>query len=151
MRVRVAVTLVKKKKEVISPTLTIKVVGHQWFWSYELSDFITDNGTAIDFDSCKMFWENVNVGNILSNSGDTLKLLVPNHSRKAMSGWSNYSGTVTSQKMCENKMGYRGSKSAFCAVKEQRVDGSRYIKMYTYVFKVYSNGRRKLLSNQKPF
>jgi len=37
--------------EVISPTLTIKVVGHQWFWSYELSDFITDNGTAIDFDS----------------------------------------------------------------------------------------------------
>ncbi len=64
----------KEKKEVISPTLTIKVVGHQWFWSYELSDFITDNGTAIDFDSCVMFWENINMGNILSNSGDSLKL-----------------------------------------------------------------------------
>ncbi|YP_001504352.1 cytochrome c oxidase subunit 2 (mitochondrion) [Pleurotus ostreatus] len=24
--------------EVISPTLTIKAVGHQWYWSYELSD-----------------------------------------------------------------------------------------------------------------
>jgi hypothetical protein len=31
---------------------------------------------------------------------------------------------VTSHKMSENKMGYRGSKSANKAVKEQRVDGS---------------------------
>jgi len=37
--------------EVISPTLTIKIVGHQWYWSYEYSDFITDNGESIDFDS----------------------------------------------------------------------------------------------------
>ena len=37
--------------EVISPTLTIKVVGHQWYWSYELSDFVTESGDAIDFDS----------------------------------------------------------------------------------------------------
>ena len=48
-----------------------------------------------------------------------------------MSGWSNYSGMVTSQKMNENEMGYRGSKSEFqspqpneISVKEQRVDGS---------------------------
>ena len=118
----------KREKEVISPTLTIKVVGHQWFWSYELSDFITDNGTAIDFDSCKTFWENVNVGIILSNSGDTLKLLIPSYSWKAVSGWSNYSGMVTSQKIIKNEMGNRGSKSVLYAVKEQRVNGSRYIK-----------------------
>lgn len=31
---------------------------------------------------------------------------------------------VTSHKMSENEMGYRGSKSAYKAVKEQRVDGS---------------------------
>src|SRR6266566_4737032 len=37
--------------EVISPTLTIKVVGHQWYWSYEYSDFVTDSGESIDFDS----------------------------------------------------------------------------------------------------
>ena len=37
--------------EVISPTLTIKVVGHQWYWSYEYSDFITETGENIDFDS----------------------------------------------------------------------------------------------------
>nr|QZI86063.1 cytochrome c oxidase subunit II [Ischnobaenella hainana] len=25
--------------EIISPTLTIKVIGHQWYWSYEYSEF----------------------------------------------------------------------------------------------------------------
>jgi len=37
--------------EVLSPTLTIKVVGHQWYWSYEYSDFLNDTGDSIDFDS----------------------------------------------------------------------------------------------------
>jgi len=80
----------------------------------------------------------------LSNSGDTLKHMVPSHGRKAMSGWSNYPGTVTSYMMNENEMGYRGSKSNIINVslfhlvmiilliitlfivfvKEQRVDGS---------------------------
>jgi hypothetical protein len=67
----------------------------------------------------------------LSNSGDTLKLLIPSSSRKAISGWTNYSGMVISQKMIENEMGYRGSKSEIqspqpneFSVNEQRVDGS---------------------------
>ena len=66
-----------------------------------------------------------------SNSGDALKLLIPSYSRKAISGQNNYLGMVTSQKMNENEMGYRGSKSEFqipqpteISVKEQRVDGS---------------------------
>ena len=69
----------------------------------------------------------------LSNSGDTLKLLIPSFFRKAISGQSNYLGKVTSQKMSENEMGYRGSKSVFLHpqpkeiyVKEQRVDGSYF-------------------------
>lgn len=37
--------------EVISPTITIKVVGHQWYWSYEYSDYITESGESIEFDS----------------------------------------------------------------------------------------------------
>ena len=37
--------------EVTSPTITIKVVGHQWYWSYEYSDYTTDSGDSIDFDS----------------------------------------------------------------------------------------------------
>nr|WCO87638.1 cytochrome c oxidase subunit 2 [Ganoderma sinense] len=37
--------------EVISPTVTIKVVGHQWYWSYEYSDYINVSGDSIEFDS----------------------------------------------------------------------------------------------------
>jgi len=62
----------------------------------------------------------------LSNSGDSLKLLIPSNSRKIISGWINQPCMVTSQKIIENEMGYRGSKSVLLnnAVKEQRVDGS---------------------------
>jgi len=47
----------------------------------------------------------------LSNSGDTLKTIVPNYIRKAISGGTNYSGMVISYRMSENEMGNRGSKS----------------------------------------
>jgi LAGLIDADG endonuclease len=61
----------------------------------------------------------------LSNSGDTLKIIVPSHNGNVMSGQNNYLGTVTSYDMNESEMGYRGSKScAIAPVKEQRVDGS---------------------------
>jgi cytochrome c oxidase subunit 2 len=36
--------------EVIDPAVTIKCVGHQWYWSYEYSDFDAQLGT-INFDS----------------------------------------------------------------------------------------------------
>jgi hypothetical protein len=94
----------------------------------------------------------------LSNSGDTLKLLIPSYNRKAISGWNNYPCMVTSQKMSENEMGYRGSKSEFLnpqpnrdSVKEQRVDGSYCIKSKSFAIKVYSNGFLKKLSIQNPF
>jgi hypothetical protein len=73
------------------------------------------------------------VGNKLSNSGDTLKTIVPNFIRKSLSGWINYPCMVISYSMSENEMGYRGSKSEIqypqpikkrISVKEQRVDGS---------------------------
>lgn len=37
--------------EVISPSMTIKVAGHQWYWSYEYSDYITADGDSVEFDS----------------------------------------------------------------------------------------------------
>jgi cytochrome c oxidase subunit 2 len=38
--------------EVIDPTVTLKVVGHQWYWSYEYSDYATlEGGETINFDS----------------------------------------------------------------------------------------------------
>jgi len=63
----------------------------------------------------------------LPNSGGPLKLLVPSNIWKDISGPINNWGKVTSQKICENKMSYRGSKSTVVkntVEKEQRVDGS---------------------------
>ena len=37
--------------EVIAPTITIKVTGHQWYWSFEYSDYVTESGESIEFDS----------------------------------------------------------------------------------------------------
>jgi len=37
--------------EVVDPELTLKVVGHQWYWSYEYSDYLDLNISSIDFDS----------------------------------------------------------------------------------------------------
>jgi hypothetical protein len=70
-----------------------------------------------------LYWEK------LSNSGDTLKLMIPSYLRKIISGQNNYLGKVTSHNMSENEMGNRGSKSVLVSstVKEQRVDGS-YLK-----------------------
>ena len=72
------------------------------------------------------------------NSGDVLKLLVPSCSRKATSGSINHWCTVTSHKIIERAMDYRGSKSTvrvhgasslYTVVKEQRVDGHRCINL----------------------
>ena len=34
--------------EVVEPGLTVKAIGHQWYWSYEYSDYAPD---ALEFDS----------------------------------------------------------------------------------------------------
>lgn len=37
--------------EVLTPAMTIKVVGLQWYWKYEYSDFISDKGETIEYES----------------------------------------------------------------------------------------------------
>lgn len=39
-------------EEVIDPAITIKAIGHQWYWSYEYSDYVTEDGEGlVAFDS----------------------------------------------------------------------------------------------------
>jgi hypothetical protein len=85
-------------------------------------------------------------GGKLSNSGELLKLKVPSHNRKVIGGWSNYSDTVTTLKMRENKMDNRGSKSSILSdivVKEQRVDGSWFIKPYLMNLRCILQGSKR--------
>jgi len=37
--------------EIIDPAMTLKVMGHQWYWSYQYSDYITENDKSLDFES----------------------------------------------------------------------------------------------------
>lgn len=98
----------------------------------------------------------------LSNSGDALKLIIPSNSRKTISGWSNYPCMVTSYKIYENIMGYRGSKSnssrvnydsSLFFVKEQRVYDSwvfiNLMKNLRYTLMGFErNYQIRILSNQ---
>ena len=47
----------------------------------------------------------------LSNSGNTLKLMIPSYIWNYINGWSNYSCMVTRDKIQETRIGNRGSKS----------------------------------------
>jgi len=45
-------TLLYSLDELIDPQLTVKVIGHQWYWSYEISDYIfRDDVKKVEFDS----------------------------------------------------------------------------------------------------
>jgi len=37
--------------ELIEPALTLKVVGHQWYWSYEFADYANEEGETVNFDA----------------------------------------------------------------------------------------------------
>jgi cytochrome c oxidase subunit 2 len=50
--------------EIIDPTITLKVIGHQWYWSYEYSDFLNENYETIDFDSYMIPEEDLNIGDL---------------------------------------------------------------------------------------
>jgi cytochrome c oxidase subunit 2 len=56
--------------EVIDPKMTIKVIGHQWYWSYELNDE--------NFDSYMLPIGDLNLGDLRLLEVDNV-LLVPSH------------------------------------------------------------------------
>lgn len=48
--------------EIISPAITIKTLGHQWYWSYEYSDYINENKEFINYDSYMIPEEDLELG-----------------------------------------------------------------------------------------
>lgn len=59
--------------EVIDPALTIKAIGHQWYWSYEYSDYGTK---MIEFDSYMIPTSDLNKGDLRLLEVDN-RLIVP--------------------------------------------------------------------------
>eukprot|EP01041_Mallomonas_annulata_P016532 gene16532-34450_t len=49
--------------ELIDPAVTLKIVGHQWYWSYEYSDFVTlSGGQNLNFDSYMISTSDLKLG-----------------------------------------------------------------------------------------
>jgi cytochrome c oxidase subunit 2 len=65
-------TLLYAVDEVVDPSLTVKVVGHQWYWSYELSDI----GDGVEFDSYMVAEEDLGDGELRLLEVDN-RLMIP--------------------------------------------------------------------------
>jgi len=50
--------------EIIDPVITLKVIGHQWYWSYEYNDYSNINGDCISFDSYMISDDDLSKGQI---------------------------------------------------------------------------------------
>ena len=49
-------------EEVPDSTITIKAIGHQWYWTYEYSDYVDAEGESIVFDSYMIPEEDLRTG-----------------------------------------------------------------------------------------
>lgn len=50
--------------EIVDPAITLKAIGHQWYWSYEYSDYNLDDETAINFDSYMIPEDDLEIGQL---------------------------------------------------------------------------------------
>ena len=51
-------------EEIVEPLLTVKIVGHQWYWSYEYSDYTNEAGNSIAFDSYMVSEDDLKPGDL---------------------------------------------------------------------------------------
>jgi len=57
-------TLLYSMDEVIDPALTLKVIGRQWYWTYEYSDYATSDTDSIVFDSYMVATDDLEPGGL---------------------------------------------------------------------------------------
>lgn len=73
--------------EVIDPALTIKAVGHQWYWSYEYSDFLNADSETIEFDSYLIPEDDLELGQLRMLEVDNRVVLpIDTHTRFIVTG-----------------------------------------------------------------
>jgi len=50
--------------EVVNPSITLKIVGNQWYWNYQYSDYTNENQDNIVFDSYLLPENELSLGNL---------------------------------------------------------------------------------------
>lgn len=71
--------LLYSMEEVVDPAVTIKAIGHQWYWSYEYSDYENANGENIAFDSYMVPEDELEPGQLRLLEVDN-RVVAPTHS-----------------------------------------------------------------------
>jgi len=67
--------------------LTIKVIGKQWFWSYEYTDFTNEDGESIEFDSYLIPEDDLEIGQLRQLETDAKVVLpIDTHIRFVVTG-----------------------------------------------------------------
>ena len=71
--------------QIMEPAITIKAIGHQWYWSYEYSDYANQDGTTINFDSIMLAEDELEPGDfrlleVTNNVVVPVKQVVPSKS-----------------------------------------------------------------------
>jgi cytochrome c oxidase subunit 2 len=64
--------------EVVDPSITIKAIGHQWYWSYEYSDYNTSDEDSLAFDSYMIPEEDLQKGELRLLEVDN-RVVLPTH------------------------------------------------------------------------
>ncbi len=73
--------------EVVDPAVTLKAIGHQWYWSYEYSDYSKSDEPAIAFDSYMIPDDDLELGQLrLLEVDNRVVLPVNTHVRLIITG-----------------------------------------------------------------
>ena len=73
--------------EIVDPAITLKAIGHQWYWSYEYSDYNLDDETAINFDSYMIPEDDLEIGQLrLLEVDNRVVLPIKTHIRVLITG-----------------------------------------------------------------
>lgn len=56
--------LIYAMDEVIDPELTLKVIGHQWYWSYEYDDILTPDNEGLEIESYMVATDDLEEGEL---------------------------------------------------------------------------------------
>nr|YP_009918675.1 Cox2 [Metschnikowia mauinuiana]QMJ95711.1 Cox2 [Metschnikowia mauinuiana] len=68
--------------EVLTPAMTMKVVGLQWYWKYEYSDFVSEKGETMEYESYIMPEDMLEEGQLrLLDTDTSIVLPVDTHVR----------------------------------------------------------------------
>lgn len=64
--------------EVVDPAVTVKAIGHQWYWTYEYSDYAEGDEDSIQFDSYMIPDDELELGQLRLLEVDN-RMVVPVH------------------------------------------------------------------------